>query len=432
MDEAASDQAWGEADPGAFVASIIIPLRASPQLFEWKARLTRLLEELPRERFETVIVDYGTPAASRPEFDAVVSAARPPVRLIRVECKEAPFAIGKARNIGAKEARAPVVLFHDIDFLAPRTTYEAVADEIRRRDLARRFERFFCVPVIFLTEAGTRDYLAGTGGIAPPDRHASFCQLALSAAPACAFVAYASSCMVANRAHYLAVGGHDETFEGHGAEDFELLHRVFSVAPKAARPPAYYIDFKDNGIGRYRGFRAAFALYGIEAFQSGIFLVHLHHPPRPMKGYARRRKENFRLLRQRMERFDKALEHPPPLSDQSRGSMSLTSPPQPADSMLSLDSPAFSSFGGRPAMERAISAAALEQERGADRVSLARRGWGATVALKLYSLPMLWRLSRKDRILLRHEPTEFLAGRPTVPARLLLRLLHWDNPDASP
>jgi hypothetical protein len=94
-------------------------------------------------------------------------------------------------------------------------------------------------------------------------------------------------------------------------------------------------------------------------------------------------------------------------------------------SSLSLDSPVFLSFGGRVAIEKALRLAAT----GPDAASVSARGWMASLAMELYRLALGWRLSRRERILLRHVPEEVLASRNDVAARLLLRMLR-ARPDA--
>jgi predicted glycosyltransferase involved in capsule biosynthesis len=312
------------ADDGV-VASLIVPLRVSPLIFEWEVRLSRVLATVPATRFEIIIVDYGTPAQSQPRLDEIIRSAPVAPRLIRAAGPDSPFSIGKARDVGVCEATSPVVLFHDIDFLAPPQTYGAIADEILRREVASRQDSFFCVPVFFLSEAATRAYVRPSPGADLALHHANLRPLAGEAETAITSIAYASSCMVANRHRYLALGGHDSGFSGHGAEDFELMHRVFATAPIAPRPPHYYVDFKDDAGLRYRGFRAAFALYGIELFQRGLFLVHLFHESRPVSGYNQLRR-NFHRLRHRMQRFDATGRHPPPLGDHARGRSLVVAP----------------------------------------------------------------------------------------------------------
>lgn len=408
--------------PDAPAASLIIPLRASPAVFEWEERLTRLLSAIPADCFEILIVDYGTREEWRPGLDAVVRSSAAPARIVRVESADLPFSIGRARDIGVVAASAPVVLFNDVDFLAPRAVYEAIAAEILARRLSEYFDRFFCVPVIFLTAEATRDYLRADGETDLALGHAAFRDRGLDEASGTSvFIAYASSCMVANRAHYLAIGGHDQSFWGHGAEDFELMHRMFAELRNVPRPPFYYVDFKDNGVKAYRGFRAAFATFGIEAFQRGLFLVHLHHPSRPDRSYNQRRRRNFRRLRERMQAFDRTGTHPPPLPDPRRGNT-----PEPAllrseASMLPLDSPIFAPFGGAAAIEQALRQAAQGGIEGQQ--NLLRRSPYAWLALNAYRLGVGWRLPRRERILLKHAPAEFLGRRESKAADLLLRLL---------
>jgi len=303
----------------AIVASLIIPLRASPALFQWQQRLSRILSVMPYDQFEVIVVDYGTGELGRRQLAAIVAAAPGPVRVIRVDCEGAPFSIGVARDTGVVAASAPVVLFNDVDFFAPKPVYEAVAAEIKARNLGQFADQWFCVPTIFLNSDGTEEYLAGMTAEDDVLHHKHFLHRAeLDPSAVCVSISYGSSCIVANRHHYLSIGGHDESFWEHGAEDFELMHRLSALAPRAPRPPYYYVDFKDNEIANYRGFRAAFALYGVDAAQKDLFLVHLYHPRRPIKTYTRHW-QNFRLLRRRMRRFDLTGRHPPPLPDAARG-----------------------------------------------------------------------------------------------------------------
>jgi predicted glycosyltransferase involved in capsule biosynthesis len=393
------------------IASIIVPLRVSPALFEWEARLRRILAAIPPDRFEIVVVDDGTAAEFRPTLEKVVAGT--PARLVRVEGSAGrPFAIGRARDAGVVAATAPVVLFNDVDFIAPEATYHAVADEIGRQDLIAAPSRFLCIPVVFLSEAETARYLDG-GDAAREARHASLGTLAQEADEgAWGRVVYGSSCMVVNRAHYLALGGHDPAFSGHGAEDFELMHRLVAFDPLAPRPPLYAVDFKDPGIRHYRGFRSHFALHGIAAFERGVFLVHLDHPARAIPDYFGRQRRNFRALRHAMARFDRTGENPPALPG------AAGPPRQGGGRMLPLDDALFRSFGGAAGMARAIASA---------EASLSAwqrlRGLALAPALLAYRLAMIRRLTRRERILLRHVPAEGLAARRDAAARLILRLL---------
>ncbi|HVV94589.1 MAG TPA: hypothetical protein VHD15_14345 [Hyphomicrobiales bacterium] len=388
------------------IASVVVPLRVSAALFDWERRLDRVLATIPPDLFEMVVVDYGTAADSRPALERALAGT--PARLVRIDCEGEPFAIGQARDAGVVAARAPVVLFNDVDFIAPAATYRAVADEIRRQGLLDDPARFFCVPVVFLGEAATADYLAA-GDASIEARHAALRGL-IGDADEGPFgrVVYGSSCMVVNRGHYLALGGHDAAFTGHGGEDFELMHRLARHDPLAPRPPLYDVDFKDGGIRRYRGFRAYFSLHGIAAFQRGVFLVHLDHPARPIRHYFSAQRRNFRALRRSMARFDATGRNPPPLPG------AAVPPAKPEGGrQVPFDDPLFRSFGGAAGMAQALGS-------GGRRAGL--RAFLAAPFVLAYRAAMASRLSRRERILLRHVPGEALARRRDPVARFILRL----------
>ena len=98
---------------GVPAASVVVPTHARPE------RLARLLDSLARQtlsghRFEIVIVDDGSPSPVRLDAAAGDPDVRPDVRLVR-QARSGPAA---ARNRGAREARAPLLLFVDDDCAA--------------------------------------------------------------------------------------------------------------------------------------------------------------------------------------------------------------------------------------------------------------------------------------------------------------------------
>jgi hypothetical protein len=288
--------------------SLIVPLRLTANTHEGELRLRRLCATVPRDLFDIVISDYGTEAAfagplEAAEADGITVVLHPsPGRL---------FSIGHARDFGVQMARQKVVIFNDIDFLGTPAMYRAIHAEAMRRDIARNIFDFFCVPVLFLTEEGTKAWLA-----AAETERSLFEDFSVERAEASddiQFTAFGSSAMVVNRHHYLSLGGHDPKFSGHGAEDYDLLHRLAALAPKGPRPHDYFADFKDNSVRNYWGFRAFYALYGLDVSRRGVHLVHLWHPRRMEKGYFRSR-PNFRHLKRLMRRFDRNGAMPLPLA----------------------------------------------------------------------------------------------------------------------
>lgn len=294
--------------------TLVIPIRLTGATYEGALRLARICDAVPRDLFDILISDYGTAPEHRGPLDA---AERSGARVVRHPAPHALFSIGRARDFGVQMSRSRVIVFNDIDFLGTEAMYRTIHAEAVRRNLGDHLFDFFCVPVLFLTETGTRDWLTAADGDKPFSRDLSVDALEADR-DRIQSVAYGSSAMVINRHHYLSLGGHDPRFTGHGAEDYDLLHRLAALAPKGPRPHDYYTDYKDNNVRRYWGFRPLFALYGLDLLPRGIHLVHLWHPRRKERGYFRPGR-NFRLLGRVMKRFDRTGAQPPPLGHLAAG-----------------------------------------------------------------------------------------------------------------
>lgn len=285
-------------------ASIIIPIRAKSVAQRELHRLERLLLTIPAG-YEALIVDDGSPRSVRKWIEAFVgnmATSSRPVRSLHLKTRFQHFSLARARNEGAKAAASPVVAFHDVDFLAAPAVYRRLLSHIESRELASRPEHFFCVPVAFLSDEGTQEFLHAFHQSEEAWCFREKCNLPEHLMH---FLVQGSSCIVTNRDDLLAMGGHDEGFKGHGAEDFELLHRLSSRYPIAPRPPEYTRNMGSGVITEYRGFRAYFALYGEECRAQGCTLVHLWHPKRKGFGYYRH-KQNFGRLAQVMQRDEPA------------------------------------------------------------------------------------------------------------------------------
>lgn len=282
------------ADSG-LVATIIVPIRVNRRSKDALTRLQRLLSFIP-ECFEVVVVDDGSTRLRKKEICRLVMD-RPQSRYLYLPTQAQRFSLARARNRGATYARSDIVLFHDLDFMGNAQTYLQIADIIRDR-LARAVKHhFFCVPVAFLTETGTQNYLK----FLPCASNATnwrFYQVAERNGEV-KFLVQGSSCIVVRKDYFLEIGGHDESYDGHGAEDFELLHRLSSNYPIAKRPVDYPLNTGSGKIIEYRGFRAFFALYGQDCVRSECVLIHLYHPKRKESGYYQHER-NFAKLKSLM------------------------------------------------------------------------------------------------------------------------------------
>ena len=287
--------------------SLIIPLRLTAHIYEGSNRLIRLIQNVPRNLFEIIISDYGTDARYTELFNDLCGQG---VRIIHHPAPEKIFSIGKSRDFGVQIAQTPIVMFNDLDFLGTTEMYQRIYAEVQRRNLTANPCDFFCVPVMFLTELGNDSWSNSQHEFIQDFRPQSLTLLQQFIK----YPAFGSSAIVINRHHYLSLGGHNSRFSGHGAEDFDLLHRLCALSPRAPRPHDYYTDYRDNWAFHYWGFRSFFAIYGLDLFYRGIYLVHLWHPRRQERGYLRK-DTNFRKLKRLMLDFDRRGIQPLPLCD---------------------------------------------------------------------------------------------------------------------
>ncbi|HED3065932.1 TPA: hypothetical protein R4057_002912 [Kluyvera ascorbata] len=291
--------------------TVIIPLRITSDIYQAENRLYAIINNIPCDKFNIVIVNYG----SADEYQSVFSCfSAPHIKLVNFDAEGKTFSIGHARDLGVQWAKDDVVIFNDIDFYANTDMYARIYQEVISRDMYHNAYDFFCVPVFFLTEDGSQEIISYNMMSEAVFNNTVHKKISESHANFVDFPAYGSSAIVVNKNHYLAIGGHSREFYGHGAEDYELLHRLASYHQRGPRTSSYYENTRSNSINKYKGFRAFFALYGIDVFNRGIYFQHLWHPTRKTAGYQQTQR-NFALLENLMKQFDKDMEQPHPLSN---------------------------------------------------------------------------------------------------------------------
>jgi predicted glycosyltransferase involved in capsule biosynthesis len=303
--------------------SLIVPLRLSETLFEGLPRLEKLIRNTPAERFEVVVVDYGSPPKAAAEL-AALTAGFNHAKLVRVDADTEPFSAGVARNIGAQNATSPVIMFNDVDCLASPNMYEKIHKEASARRIDINAYDFFAIPIAFLTFEGVEEYQKTHASNEPYNADSLFhYHIIRGEKQFIWFMAYSGSTIVVNRLHYLSIGGTSPVFHGHGAEDYEVKLRLASYRPIGRKPLDYYRNTKNNQMHDYVGFRAYLSLYAYEVAFRGIYMVHLWHPRREVNSVNqaanaisyKQTERNFALLGDMMKDFDKSGKQPAALSD---------------------------------------------------------------------------------------------------------------------
>ncbi len=301
----------------------IIPLRLSPQVFKAVQRLKCILDTIPADLMDILIIDYGSETKERTKLEFIKNYSNVSL-YYEDKAQDRAFSIGHARDLGAQYATTAVILFHDIDFICSADMYRKILTEIINRKIATiRSNDFFCVPVAFLNQAGNKQYYSLSLHKEDTQADNQLQNLIMTNSQSyCQALVYGSSAIVVNRYHYLTIGGHSRDFSGHGAEDYDILHRLSYYNPKAPRTADYYSNLNDSPLYHYRGFRTYFALHGMDVFIKGIFMLHLYHPPRRIPKYHQSRR-NFPLLKRVMVKFDANKIQPPPLRDFSNPKKTL-------------------------------------------------------------------------------------------------------------
>ncbi|RVI58936.1 glycosyltransferase [Sinorhizobium medicae] len=305
--------------------SIIVPLRLSEALFEGLPRLETLIQNAPADRFEVVVVDYGSPPKAAADLGALVANFNH-AKLIRVEADAEPFSAGIARNIGAQNATSPVIMFNDVDCLASPNMYEKIHKEARARRIDVNAYDFFAIPIAFLTFEGVEEYQKTHASYEPCDADSLFhYHIIRGEKQFIWFMAYSGSTIVVNRLHYLSIGGTSPIFHGHGAEDYEVKLRLAAYRPVGRKPLDYYRNTKNNQMQDYVGFRTYLSLYAYEVAFRGIYMVHLWHPRREVNSINqganavsyKQTERNFALLGEMMKEFDNSGKQPGALADRT-------------------------------------------------------------------------------------------------------------------
>lgn len=206
------------------------------------------------------------------------------------------FSPGKVRNLAVGCVETEYLLFFDGDHLCSPSFIDGLPDKIKALKQMGP-HAFLMFPFLYLTRGMTASF---SGNFS--DCLDSYLKGENHKVEA---IALSTCCLLLNRQHFLDLGGFNESYRGHGCEDFDLVHKLCTLYPSCQRPADYYLDEKQRFPVHYQGFRRYFAYFALPHLFTGDFVLHQWHP-RPPIAYHKQRNHNEALLQEEMRRFDVA------------------------------------------------------------------------------------------------------------------------------
>lgn len=296
--------------------SVIIPVRLKEAQGQALDRLDFLAQDSCRERFANMmVVDDGSPAHHATRIQEFCE--KHSFDYIRLDTEDQIFSIGRCRNEGAKRATTRYVFFQDLDLIPPDGFYEKLAHEINIVDLPHHSNNMIMIPVGYLTEQATRDFLNDRS----PDKFQRYLDRLIHRDRAVfeKFSSGTSACLY-DRYYFLSCGGNQQAFSGWGFEDLEFNARVALDSGRHPEPIDWCEDISSFDLQtNYRGWKSAYRLFGDRSFLKGLVMFHAWHPVAASSKYYRRKENNRKFFLEHMRRFQQTREHPDPLPSLERG-----------------------------------------------------------------------------------------------------------------
>lgn len=222
------------------------------------------------------------------------------------------FSISSARDFGAINAVGEAIMFIDVDWRFKENFWDEILELLKLWKITEYKKKFLAIPALYLTPEGTKKYLNNNNDSIFKEYFLSFL---LGDKENIEGYAPCSSILLLNRLHYLAIGGHNEEFKGHGYEDFELINRLITEEGNLSKSRNYTLDTKDWNTYKYEGFRSTFSILGRPAMMLNIIVFHLWHPrPKTSSFYnPSLMAENRKRLKDTIVKFQKDGNHPAPM-----------------------------------------------------------------------------------------------------------------------
>ena len=196
------------------------------------------------------------------------------------------FSPAIARNRAIENIQTDYVFFNDIDCFYKKDMFQDIVNFANSIEFAQIHDMMINLPVYHVNEQYSNEFEA----IESDDGKSKFLEYVTNKSIVSEkgkhsdFVAPYSNIFLAHKEYFSLIGGYNESFRGHGSEDFEFLLRWNFLSRKVHLPEEYWKDYYSplrdfyySGAKTYKGFRRLFESVNILAELSGLRIAHIHH-----------------------------------------------------------------------------------------------------------------------------------------------------------
>ena len=196
------------------------------------------------------------------------------------------FSPAIARNRAIENIETDYVFFNDIDCFYKKDMFQGIVNFANSIEFAQIHDMMINLPVYHINEQYSSEFEA----IESDDEKSKFIEYVTNKSIVSEkgkhsdFVAPYSNIFLAHKEYFSLIGGYNESFRGHGSEDFEFLLRWNFLSRKVHLPEEYWKDYYSplrdfyySGAKTYKGFRRLFESVNILAELSGLRIAHIHH-----------------------------------------------------------------------------------------------------------------------------------------------------------
>ena len=267
--------------------TLVFGIRArdyNPWVLERLALTGTYYNPLPK----VVVIDFGSPEEYSAKIQDICNEHGFEYNFVE---DTGTFSPAIARNASLEYVKTPLIFFNDIDCFWTSDFFSKLAHAANIEQLDQYWDRMLNMPVYHLTDDSTK-YITGEDDdqeLKASDISLRMEQIAHRALASWRrqhvdFVAPYSNVFLIRKDYFEYIGGYNETFRGHGSEDFEFLIRYALISKHLPLPAqfdkdfygpmrdAYYTDLKE-----YKGYRRLFEVLSAPAELLGLKVVHLHH-----------------------------------------------------------------------------------------------------------------------------------------------------------